>query len=132
MRWPDQLLLKPALCGLPSRLGFGAQSAGFFAAAAGFGGDGFLHGGFRNGNDEVHNVLVGQARMSVAGHHVASLRENEATAENGSKVIGTQSSGNFGAKDMKLRRAAPSAFREIDFIQVRAQAGKEHIIRLKR
>ena len=112
---------QPKVRGLPAGFGFGAQ-------AAGFGGDGFLHGGRRDGDDEVHHVFVGQARVGVAGHHVAGLREDEAAAEDGGEVVGVQGGGVLRAQDVELGRAATGAFGTPDFVQVGAEAGEKHVV----
>ena len=84
---------------------------------AGFGGDGFLCGDvLGNRNDEVDDILVGEARMGVAGHHVPRLRERETAAENGGEVVREQFSRIIHAQDVELGRAAAGTFGAIDFV----------------
>ena len=72
----EELFFKPAFGGLPSSFSFNAQLTGFFTTPANFRGNGFLCCYiFRNGNHKVDDIVVGEARVRIACHHVPCLRE---------------------------------------------------------
>lgn len=78
------------------------------------------------GDDEIHYVVVSQAWMGIAGHHVAGLGDDETGAEHGGEILGRQG-GIDHAHDVELCGADAGALGTIDLVEIRSQAREKYV-----